>query len=257
MKTPPMPALSPAPGKVRGLALGLAVIEHLLAARSSQGVSQIARALGIAPSSAHDLLAVLAGLGFVEKLPDSHRYRLTPRIFRLVHEIAGHFGPNPKWGPLLPALAARHSASIYVHTLWDTEAVLIGAAGKLAPTTSLGVMTPVYASAAGIILTAQLPEDDWPRFAPGPAAIRPTPFTNTDPSVFLQNLRAARQNGFAIAERTAAPDLCAIAAPVPETLRPARYSVAFVFPSAEWPPQNLPDLKSSLSAAASELAAAL
>ena len=243
--------------KVRGLALGLSAIEMLVGARFPQGVTQVASALGIAPSSAHDLLAALVDLGFVEREEAGHRYRLSPGVFRLVHQIAEHFGPNQKISNLLPGIAARHNASIYIHTLCGLEAMLISAVGEYAPSTSLGVSTPAYASAAGKILVAQLPEEHWPAFAPGASTKKFTRFTDTDPDHFLATIRLARENGFVISERASAIEVCAIAAPIPRGAGPAMYSVALVYEHHEWATKCLPDLKKVVFEVADELARAL
>ena len=47
------------------------------------GVSEIARSLGVAKSSAHRMLSTLAGRGFVEQNPDSGRYRLGLHLYEL------------------------------------------------------------------------------------------------------------------------------------------------------------------------------
>lgn len=242
---------------MRGLALGIAAMEALLKARHACGVTQVAADLGIAPSSAHDVLAALGDLGFVEKEEATHLYRVSAGAFRVVHQIAGHFGPNRKIANILPAIASRNNASVYIHTLSGREAVLIDAVGEYGPSTSLGTFVPAYASAAAKILIAQLPEDSWPEFAPEPGAPKLTRFTSTDPAQFLKDLRAARNAGFALSERAASIEVCAIAAPIPHGPPPFRYSVALVYPHREWSAQNLPDIKDAILRAAKELAAAL
>lgn len=47
------------------------------------GVSEIARSLGVAKSSAHRMLSTLATRGFVERNPDSGRYRLGLHLYEL------------------------------------------------------------------------------------------------------------------------------------------------------------------------------
>jgi predicted ArsR family transcriptional regulator len=51
--------------------------------RSDLGVSDIARRLGIAKSTAHRVLTTLAGRGFIEQDPDSGRYRLGLHLYEL------------------------------------------------------------------------------------------------------------------------------------------------------------------------------
>lgn len=47
------------------------------------GVSEVARKLGVAKSSAHRMLSTLAGRGFVEQNPDTGRYRLGLHLYEL------------------------------------------------------------------------------------------------------------------------------------------------------------------------------
>lgn len=47
------------------------------------GVSEVARSLGVAKSSAHRMLTTLATRGFVERNPDSARYRLGLHLYEL------------------------------------------------------------------------------------------------------------------------------------------------------------------------------
>ncbi|WP_396905652.1 IclR family transcriptional regulator [Mycolicibacterium phlei] len=47
------------------------------------GVSEVARCLGVAKSSAHRMLSTLAGRGFVEQNPETGRYRLGLHLYEL------------------------------------------------------------------------------------------------------------------------------------------------------------------------------
>lgn len=65
--------------------LGMAALEVLLRARRSLGITQVASALGISKSTAHDLMAALVQLGFVEQSELTRRYAVWdyPRIVDL------------------------------------------------------------------------------------------------------------------------------------------------------------------------------
>jgi DNA-binding IclR family transcriptional regulator len=196
-------------------------------------------------------------LGFVEKAPASHLYRLSAGAFRLVHHIAERFGPNLKIANLLPQIAMETNASVYIHTLWGREVVLISAIGEFGPSTSLGTVTPVYVSAAGKMLVSQLPEESWPEFAPDSDAVKWTEFTVIDREHFFKELHQARASGVALAERTASREVCAIAAPIPELYEGRQFSVALVYPYREWNLKNLTDVKDTILSAAKRLAKAL
>lgn len=72
------------PGGLRSVAAALDLLE-CFATNEQLGVSDIARRLGIAKSTAHRLLSTLRSRGFIEQDPESGRYHLGLHLFELGH----------------------------------------------------------------------------------------------------------------------------------------------------------------------------
>ncbi|WP_425308595.1 IclR family transcriptional regulator [Ammonicoccus fulvus] len=72
------------PGGLRSVAAALDLLE-CFATDEQLGVTDIARRLGIAKSTAHRLLSTLRSRGFIEQDPESGRYQLGLHLFELGH----------------------------------------------------------------------------------------------------------------------------------------------------------------------------
>ena len=66
----------------QSVARALNVLE-LLSGNGSLGVREIARRMEISPTIVHRLISTLASTGYVEQAPDTHKYRIGYRAFRI------------------------------------------------------------------------------------------------------------------------------------------------------------------------------
>lgn len=230
----------------KSLGVGISVLKQMVGAGHPQGLTQIAAALDLSKSSTHDLLHALHELGFVEQDTETKKYLISPGIFSFIHDFAYHYGPNAKVNIAMQKEAERLKCGVYVHVISGKSVFLVCAAGRYAPTSSLGVEVPVFASSAGKVLVAQKPEDEWPDYAPEAGA---TPFTKKtviSPEQFLKQVRQARELGTAWNEGEHALDFCSVAAPILEPGKISTRSVALVFAEKEWRIQDRPTLASEV-----------
>ena len=88
----------------------LSILE-LLGASQELGVTELARKLGMGKSSVHRLLNTLAHKGYIEKNPQTGRYRLTYQLFAVATAAAGRYGlkevATPVMGSVWPPRRAR------------------------------------------------------------------------------------------------------------------------------------------------------
>ncbi|MFN3409141.1 MAG: IclR family transcriptional regulator [Limisphaerales bacterium] len=216
------------------LKLGIQAIGRMLEVRRSMGVTELAQQLGIAKSSAHDLLQSLRELGFVEQDSKTARYAISPEIFQFVHQIAAQFGANSKLHDFIREEAARLRCSIYVGTLSGRNTYVLCAAGPRADTTTLGVRTPAFMSSIGRILIAQLPRERWAEYGPQPGDTKLTEWTNLDPKRHLAAVERAARDGVAWNEQETGRGICSVAAPLLEGDGPARRAVGIVHSYTDW-----------------------
>ncbi len=236
---------------------GVEALEVLLRAHRSLGITQLASALSLSKSTAHDLVAALCALGFVEQHPVTRRYAVSPEIFRFLHLISTEFGPNSAVKPLLRTWSRRLRATVVVTALCRTSTYALCASGPSADTFLRGDNGPAYNSSCGKVLVAQLPEAQWPDFAPRPGDRPSTPYSNLDPARFLAEVGAARRQGIAwnLRERDAA--LCSVAAALTVGDAPWTRAIALALPHSEWILRDRTELADQVRLLASEVSAAV
>lgn len=239
------------------LVKGIEALTVLLRAHRSLGITQIASALGISKSTAHDLLKVLCELDFVDQNTDTRRYAVSAAIFEFVHLISTEYGLNLALKPILRARAAKLKATLVITALSGNKTYMLCATGSGADTFRMGDNGPPYNSACGKILVAQRPDSEWPAFAPQPNDKPYTSYSNLSPIQFLNELAAARQNGYAVNVRQREADFCSIATPLNLGDKPWNRAIAIMLPYSEWVIRDRAELAAELNELAKEISKAL
>lgn len=222
---PPTPDLDTGSKKTL-LAQGIELVRFLARSGHGLGVTEIASGMGLPKSSAFRLLGVLMDLGFVQKNATSQRYTISPEIFRFVYELAHEFGPNQQVADFMNEKAAKLNCAVYLCMLSGRSTYVISAAGPQGGTLALGSAGPIYASSAGKVIVAHLPESDWALYEPTPDDPRLTEHTCLDPVHFRQELKAARESGVAWNVRETELLTASVAVLIHEPLYPPRLAVA-------------------------------
>src|SRR5215216_3931087 len=142
----------PRPEPVAALRNGIRVLQAFSVAEPVLGVTEIARRVGLSPSTVYRALVTLAEEGLIERDPGSDRYRLSVGVVALAGPLLANLDIRDVARPYLEqlALACRESVNLGV---WSRiEAVNIeqvpgpGVIKHLAP---LGRRNPAHASATG------------------------------------------------------------------------------------------------------------
>jgi len=181
------------------------------------GVREVATKLEMAKSSAHDLMASLAKLGFLNKTEDS-RYRLRWRLVTLSETLLATTELRKEAHPILEELAGQYQETIHLAVLDDTQAIYVdkleGRQAVRVELTSLGARLYAHCSALGKVLLAYSSEEEVRRIIQTAGLPRFTPNTITDEEELQQNLIKIRKQGFAYDMEEILPDLCCVAAPI-------------------------------------------
>jgi DNA-binding IclR family transcriptional regulator len=233
---------------------GVEALLVLLKAHRSLGITQLADALKLSKSTAHDLAAALCALGFVDQDPMTRRYAVSPEIFRFLHVVSTEFGPNSAVKPLLRSQARKLGATIVITALCRRTTYALCASGPNADTFLLGDNGPAYNSACGKILVAQLDESAWLEYAPGTAEASDSPHTILDPQRFFAELRTARANGVAWSLRERDVRLCSVAAPICVGEKPWTRAVGLAIPYSEWSVRDRDELAAQVKSLAADVA---
>lgn len=213
---------------------GVEALVVLLKAHRSLGITQIAAALNLPKSTAHDLLAALCELGFVEQDDETRRYAISPQIFQFLNLFSTEYGANPVLKPFLREQAARLRASVVMTALRLKTTYVLCASGPEADTYLLGDNGPAYSSACGKILVSQFDESAWMDYASQPEDKPSSPYCKLDHGQFFRELRSAREYGVAWSIRERQASLCSVAALIRSGARPWSRAIGIILPYREW-----------------------
>jgi IclR family pca regulon transcriptional regulator len=187
--------------QVAGLAKGLAVIEAFGQHGDWLTLSEVARLTGLTPASARRCLRTLESLGYATS--DGRYFNIAPRALRLGH---AYLASNAL--PKVAQQAVEHLTEVTqdaasVGVLDGTDVVFVAdAVGRrtLARGLGTGARLPAYCSAMGRVLLADWKDDDVVGLLKASSLRKLTPHTRDTVDAVLDEVRAARAQGYAIVD---------------------------------------------------------
>lgn len=227
----------------------------LLHERSRVGVAEAARHLGVAPSTAHRLLAMLRHRGFA--VQDSRRgYRPGPVFGAL--GLTGRPAPDLATvvRPQLELLSRQLQETVHLVVLQGTAVRFLDgveATHTLRVGSRAGMSLPAHLTSGGKVLLAQLPAAElaalYPRGLPasyGPAV--------TDLAQLRRQLTTARRLGYAVNKEESERGITGIAVCLRDPGGTVRGALAAGMPTARCPNPRIPEIAATLRAGADQVA---
>lgn len=231
---------------------------HLLWEHEELGVTAAARALGVAPSTAHRLLAMLVFRGFAVQNP-RRTYQAGPARPQDKRRLHGPDDVADLVRPLLGPLCNRLEETVHFAVLRGTAAHFVSGMEYqqgLRVASRAGMMMPAHCTAAGKALLSELSpaeiDANYPRGLPnvyGPAA--------TDLPSLKRHLLSVRKAGFAVSREENERGVVGVAVVVRDETGRAHGALAAGVPTARCPNTRLPEIARHLHAAAAAARPAL
>ncbi len=202
---------------VPGLTRGLEILKLLSTEGGVLALTEIAKHLKISRSSAYRLLYTLEHLGYVERVEDSKRYRLGPRVLDLGFGYLSSLDVVST--ARLPLERLRDELNMSAHLVirdgLDVVYLLRCAANNyMTSNVHVGTRFPAHATSHGQVLLADLSDDE---IAGMYRNVRMKAFTSDTPtsvSKLLDRVREARAKGCLVAWGLFDRGLASVAAPV-------------------------------------------
>lgn len=180
------------------------------------GVSDLAKRLGIAKSTAHRLASTLVSEGLLGQNAQSGRYRLGIGLFTLGSMVRLQFDLWSGARSLLTDLREATGENVRL-ALRDTENIVFlhdfESPQMVRLRSSTGQIKPAFCTAEGQCLIAHLGESELTNLLALPRQQR-TPQTLTDETAIRERLEIVRQNGYAVEDEESEEGTRCIAAPV-------------------------------------------
>jgi IclR family pca regulon transcriptional regulator len=204
----------------RSLERGLAILGCFTPEQPVRRVIDVARELGISPSTTHRYLTTLEALGYLNK-ETSREYRLGLRVTDLGMAALNATGLRSHARPFLEELRRQTSYTVSVAVLDGTEVVLTERErshrrGQYAIGTNLlpGSRQPAYCTATGKLLLAYLPEDELDELLSEMKLTRRAANTIVSKGVLRDELVNIHEAGLATNDEELETGLYAMAVPV-------------------------------------------
>jgi IclR family acetate operon transcriptional repressor len=241
-------------GPVGSVARAIALLDAVAESDSSGArVGELARRIGVNPSTASRLLATLEAGGLVERAPGGP-YRLGLRLVALSDRVLGQLDVRDRARPWLIWLVEEAGETATLSVPGGGEAITVDfvpGPSSVVSLARLGRPSVAHATAAGKVVLAfgrvAVP-DDLPAF---------TERTITDPTALSGELERVRSAGVAEAVGEREPDLNALAAPVSGRGGELVAILGLQGPAARLPASTRRALREPLLRAARELGQAL
>lgn len=198
------------------------------------GVSEAARRLGVAKSTAHRLLTTLASRGFVEQNPQTGKYRLGLHVFELGHLALARFDLRRRSVTLLEELREISGWTVHLSVASGADVLFLE---RLPTLRGMQVMEefrrrwPLHATSSGKVLCAYDPEVAQRRIAAGFPIFTPKTIDNADR--FRAELATIRRQGYATSSDELMHRLSSVAAPVLDPHGFARAAISITGASEE------------------------
>ncbi|HEY2791243.1 MAG TPA: IclR family transcriptional regulator [Micromonosporaceae bacterium] len=202
-------------GGVQSVERTFQLLELLVDAGGSQGLTQLAASSGLPMPTIHRLMNTLAGLGYVRR-ESSRRYSLGPRLVR-IGEMAGRaFGVWAR--PSLRKLVELTGESANLAMLDGDAVVYVAQAPSphaMRMFTEPGRRVLPHCTGVGKALLAQMPPEEARAILLRTGMPANTPRTITDPDTMLAHLVEIRERGYAVDDGEQEIGVRCVAMPVP------------------------------------------
>lgn len=216
------------------------------------GVTDLARRLGIAKSTAHRLLATLTDEGLLEQDPTTGRYRLGLVVFDMAAAAQSVDLHEAVLAPMTE-LRNRTGETVQVAVLDGREVVYVerlDSPNTLRLFIEVGRRNSAHSTGCGKALLAFLPPDQLERVLRNWKLTEKTVHTITDLSVLRADLAEARRRGYAVNRRESEAGIISVAAPIRDVSGRTVAAISVAGPAERLEPHELKLAQATIECAA-------
>lgn len=182
------------------LAKALGVLDLFNGAPRGLTLTEVARAMGTRPGSIYPIVHTLQRFGYLDRDPETKRYRLGLKILAQANHILASLDIREQAKPVLRRLARALEANTHLAILYEDDVLYLDreeAAPSMVIPSVIGRRVPPHCTALGKVLLAH--NSDVAERVLGRGKLPAlTPNTVTEPTTIRQELERVRQRGFAV-----------------------------------------------------------
>jgi DNA-binding IclR family transcriptional regulator len=181
------------------------------------GVREIARQLGLHPSTVGRILTTLHSLGVLTQNKETRLYRMGPKVLKWSSVYTRNLDLQTGARPFMEDLQRLTEETISLDIPNGATRICIErivSHHNLRWVKQLGEVMPFYASASGRVLLSLLPSEERDEILKHMKFERLTPHTTTNPVQFREELELTKRRGYAVSESERVEGVCCVAAPI-------------------------------------------
>lgn len=227
---------------VNSLSKGLRVLEAFTAERPEMTLSEVGKAAQIDPGTAFRMLNTLVMLGYVARVPDSKRFRLTLKVIDLGLHAIGRSDLRELSRPILRSLVGEISEAASVGVLDGADILYVervrAGLTRLGVDIRIGTNIPAVSGVIGHAILAFLPEAERERvlaIPPRRGELAVSQFTRQELRTALETVR---RRGYALQDSAFGNGLRILAAPVLDIDGYPLAAVSVAAPAVRMPPEE-------------------
>lgn len=231
----------PAGYPVRSVAKALELL-LLLRDRETIGIAQASRELGIARSTVHRLLSMLAQYEFAQRDPGSRGYRAGPALVSLGLAAVVRMDIRRQARPHLEQLAADVAETVTLMGLEGADVRFLDCVESPRPIRvagRTGLLRPAHCTSVGKAILAQLPRAHLERLYPDEQLRGLTDRSITSRSRLFEVLDEVRRAGFATNLGESDADLVAVGVAIPPVTGPPDAGLGVSAPATRLAPAQI------------------
>lgn len=180
-------------------------------------VAEASRTLGVAPSTAHRLLAMLQYHGFVVQDPRTKAYRAGGALTDIGLAVVRDMDVRSLARPVLESLARELGETVHLGILDRAEVVFLDSiegTRVVRVGSRIGVRLPAHLTSMGKAILAHLPKERVGALYPSEILPGRTARSTVRRRTLLRSLGQVAERGYAINDRESEEEVCAIGAPI-------------------------------------------
>lgn len=219
-------------------------------------LSEATRYLGVASSTAHRLLAMLAYRGFVRQDPVSKAYLPGPSLTGVAFAIFGRLDIARSAAPIMRALSEQLRETVHVGMLDGASVRFVAAVegpAAVRVASRLGRALPAHCTSTGKVMLAQLSAAELRALLPRERLKRITAHSIGSRAALEAELAAIRERGYATNREESEEGVASVAVPIPTRAPGLRLALNAAAPQNRLDAARYPAVAAALVAAAKEI----
>ncbi len=179
-----------------------ALIDALGESKQELGIKILSERVGLSASTTHRLLDTLVSIGYVQRNPYTHQYKLGIGLFQIGVRVLGQYGMNPDVRTVLEELAETTGETAKLGARFNGKMVYLGLVESSNPlrfTGHVGSWAPLHCTAMGKMLLSTLSCEEQDELITNLLPLKQyTCNTITDKDELLNQLQVIRKLGYAL-----------------------------------------------------------